>query len=143
MVESDDYFLPESFVRERIGARHGLSILRIPAAGAARRIAWFEDWSRQYRERPGTVFLSGDGLLLYPFRDTLVGSGVNADRIRIRKRFSITGKRLWADLAKEYDGSKCSPARSRRITNWLYDGRLLGRCGQGGGALPGEGDRAR
>jgi ferredoxin-NADP reductase len=88
MVESDDYFLPESFVRERIGARHRLSILRIPAAGTAERIAWFEDWSRQYRERPGTVFLSGDGLLLYPFRDTLVGSGVNADRIRIETFFN-------------------------------------------------------
>src|SRR5271165_2436623 len=38
MVESEDYFLPEEFVRERIG---GLSILRIPAVGSAARIGWF------------------------------------------------------------------------------------------------------
>ncbi len=85
MVESDEYFLPEDFVRERIG---GLSILRIPAAGSLERIGWFEDWSRWYEGRPGSVFLSGDGLLLYPFRDTLVESGVDADRIRIETFFN-------------------------------------------------------
>jgi ferredoxin-NADP reductase len=85
MVESEDYFLPEAFVRERIG---GLSILRIPAAGSAERIEWFEEWSRRYDGQAGSVFLSGDGLLLYPFRDTLVESGVDAERIRIETFFN-------------------------------------------------------
>ena len=85
MVESADYFLPEEFVRERIG---GLSILRIPAAGSPERIGWFEDWNKGYVGRPDSVFLSGDGLLLYPFRDTLVESGVDAERIRIETFFN-------------------------------------------------------
>lgn len=74
--ESDEYFLPEAFVRNRIsGICNSLDLVRVPAERLPR-----EEWlktnkttilNRIFRDRPETVFLSGDGFLLTEFRDAL------------------------------------------------------------------------
>jgi len=74
--ESDEYFLPEAFVRERIsGLCNRSDVVRVPAERQLR-----EEWlktnkagmlNRVLQNRPGTVFLSGDGFLLTEFRDAL------------------------------------------------------------------------
>jgi ferredoxin-NADP reductase len=76
LVESDEYFLPEAFIRERLAnlCRH-LGIVRVPADHIQR-----ESWLRLHKdalyerilqEYPATVFLSGDGRLLSELRDVL------------------------------------------------------------------------
>ena len=76
LSQSDKYFLPESFVHERIpnGCKH-FEVLRIPADTDGR-----ESWLSSHRnaflkhmlsEQPSTAFLSGDGFLLSEFRDAM------------------------------------------------------------------------
>jgi ferredoxin-NADP reductase len=76
LSESDDYFLPESFIRERVGdSCKKLEIVRVPADTVER-----EKWLGLHKDellrgmlanRPATVFLSGDGYLLSTVRDVL------------------------------------------------------------------------
>jgi ferredoxin-NADP reductase len=76
ITESDEYFLPEAFVRERIAAFcKDFEVLRVSANSAQR-----ENWLRTHRnsivkqllsDSPATVFLSGDGFLLSELRDAL------------------------------------------------------------------------
>jgi ferredoxin-NADP reductase len=76
LSESDEYFLPESFVRERIpsNCKH-FEVVRIPIDIASR-----ESWLKVHRnsllekmvsEQPSAAFLSGDGFLLSEFRDAI------------------------------------------------------------------------
>lgn len=93
MRESDRYFLPEAMVRElahlevqfedlpRVG-----SFDRIGAAKAAlvRRLA---------HGRPESVFLVGDGAVLYPMREQLAATGVPLECIRIESFFNNPEKK--------------------------------------------------
>lgn len=91
LVESDRYFLPEAFVRERAAGCCGLDVIHLPAPGAPERTAWFENWIRQFMEQarqPDTAFLSGDGLLLFSCRDLLLSRGVPANHIRLETFFN-------------------------------------------------------
>jgi ferredoxin-NADP reductase len=76
LSESDKYFLPESFVRERIptGCKH-FEVVRIPADTDGRE-SWLSSHQdsflkRMLSEPPSTAFLSGDGFLLSEFRDAM------------------------------------------------------------------------
>jgi ferredoxin-NADP reductase len=76
ITESDEYFLPESFVRERISALCGhFEVIKVPTASEQRE-SWLSTQrdtllNRIRREEPATAFLSGDGFLLAEFRNAL------------------------------------------------------------------------
>jgi len=90
LVESDQYFLPEAFVRERAAGCCSLEVIHLPPAGTPERTAWFENWSPQFIQgkQPDAAFLSGDGLLLFSFRDLLLARGMSADQIRLETFFN-------------------------------------------------------
>ena len=91
LVESDQYFLPEAFVRERAAGYCHLEVIHLPRTGTPERTAWFENWSRQFIEQgkpPDAAFLSGDGALLFSFRDLLLSRGISADQLRLETFFN-------------------------------------------------------
>ena len=76
LCESDEYFLPASFIQERIPTHcKGVETVRVPAKATDR-----ESWLANHRdallkqilaEKPTTAFFSGDGFLLSNFRDAM------------------------------------------------------------------------
>ncbi len=76
LVESDDYFLPLSFVRERLPEGTVQFERTVATADAPDRADWYAREEKSLldtllREKPAAVFLSGDGFLLSRFRDAL------------------------------------------------------------------------
>lgn len=74
--ESDKYFLPESFVRERIPSRSKhFEVVRV-SGNTNSRESWLADHRNSFlkhvlSEQPSAIFLSGDGFLLSDFRDAI------------------------------------------------------------------------
>ncbi|HLJ87101.1 MAG TPA: FAD-dependent oxidoreductase [Candidatus Angelobacter sp.] len=97
ILESGDYFLPESFVRERIhGCYRNFDIRFAPPVASAARRDWLADLldeigSHSLENRPGAAFLAGDGTLVFAMRERLTQLGV-AD-IRIETFFNHQEKK--------------------------------------------------
>lgn len=96
-LESEEYFLPESFVRERIHGRcRSFTVRPAPPVHSADRRAWLRDLleeiaTQSRNRRPRSAFLSGDGLLVLAMRGSLAGLGI-AD-IRVETFFNHQEKK--------------------------------------------------
>jgi ferredoxin-NADP reductase len=74
LTEREDYFLQPAFVRERTGL--DVMIERVPPVNHVERPAVGDAvLTKHLSHQPDTVFLSGDGALIYPWRERL------ADRV--------------------------------------------------------------
>jgi ferredoxin-NADP reductase len=98
LLEGDDYFVPSSFVRERIYGRcRSLTVRPAPPAGSAQREDWLESFLKEITsshsmiDRTGSVFVSGDGMLVFAMRNRFSMLGV-AD-IRIETFFNHQEKK--------------------------------------------------
>jgi ferredoxin-NADP reductase len=84
----EDDFVGEAFVREALGQlAEQLSIEPAPAVGHPERA----DHAIACALRgspPGAAFLSGDGAVVHPLRDALVGLGVPGELVRIESFFN-------------------------------------------------------
>ncbi len=90
-VPARDYFIPESKAREMIPS--GCKDFRlevIPDTQAVERPAAVRALIREMAEKglPESVFLSGDGNVLYPLRDDLISAGVPESGIRLECFFN-------------------------------------------------------
>jgi ferredoxin-NADP reductase len=75
LVERDDYFLSPDFVRDRTGL--DVVIERVPAVNHVERPAVGNSLlAKHLAHQPDTVFLSGDGALIYPWRERLADCAV-------------------------------------------------------------------
>jgi ferredoxin-NADP reductase len=94
LVQSADYFLPEPFVHE---AASGVTVQieRIPPVGHPERLAVAQSVLDRLlrRGRPESVFLSGDGAVLYPLRDRLGTAGISPDQVRLESFFNNPERR--------------------------------------------------
>jgi ferredoxin-NADP reductase len=77
ICESDNYFLPESFVRDRISQFRGTFDVIHVSTEANRRENWLQAnknamVGRIREQKPQTLFLSGDGLILAELRDAVL-----------------------------------------------------------------------
>lgn len=103
LVESEAYFLREDFVRARLSASlaqsqsPSLPLLRapIPPVRHPERLAVAQaELERLLADGvPESVFLSGDGDVLFPLRDRLVAAGVSDGAIRLECFFNNPGKK--------------------------------------------------
>lgn len=91
LVERDDYFLPEALVRERLPP--GLASFRVARAlpvdhpeRLAEARALVVDLLAT-KPRPESVFLSGDGALIFPLREQLVAAGLPDGSVRAESYF--------------------------------------------------------
>ncbi len=90
--EREEYFLPESFVREQVeGKCNSFEIIQVPSDGDERK-----DWltvhkdqfiSRMLEQKHETAFLCGDGVLLSRFRDALLENAADPFEIRVETFF--------------------------------------------------------
>ena len=90
-VESDAYFLPESFVLKVIPSGCGsFRIQRAPVIGHPERLAVARGAIRTMLNKgcPESAFLSGDGALLYALKDELIAEGVGEGAVRIETFFN-------------------------------------------------------
>lgn len=91
-VESKDYFIPEAFIEEVISSHcREFQIEVIPPVNHAGRLGCARSFLHQKLEemgRPDTVFLSGDGAVLYPFREDLLSEGLSEGQIRMECFFN-------------------------------------------------------
>lgn len=99
MVESENYFIPHAFVREVCGEiGTGFDSLQIPSVNHPERLNRagdaFEALIR--KGRPENAFLSGDGALLYPFKEILTAAGAEERRIKIECFFNNPFKKVGA-----------------------------------------------
>jgi ferredoxin-NADP reductase len=83
---SDDDFVPAAMVRELAGLP--VEQVTIPPVGHPERVAAGCAALAQLSGRPESVFLSGDGALLYPLRDRLAAAGVPVENVRIESFFN-------------------------------------------------------
>lgn len=91
-VESEGYFLPQGWVRERVGAfGASLEIVAAPPVGHPERPTLAVDVALRALAEGGfeSAFLSGDGAVLHPLRQALshVG-GLSPERVRIECFFN-------------------------------------------------------
>ncbi len=99
MVESEDYFIPRPFVGEICAAvAADLKVESIPSVNHSERPAKaMEIFAKLLREsRPENAFLSGDGALLYPFKEQLTAAGTDEKRIKIECFFNNPFKKITA-----------------------------------------------
>jgi ferredoxin-NADP reductase len=95
LVEDDDYFLREDFVRARLPWSLPMARVAIPRVKHPERVATaLAEIDRLLGEGlPESVFLAGDGDVLYPLRDRLIAEGVGDDVIRIESFFNNPNKK--------------------------------------------------
>jgi ferredoxin-NADP reductase len=92
-----DDFVAEPFVRERLaqpiaaGARAELRIGALPPVHHPERLvaglAHFQ--SMPWFDPPSSVYLTGDGALLYPFAEAVTGAGLSGTRVNIESFFNV------------------------------------------------------
>lgn len=92
IAESARYFLPFDLVIARlnqIGIRNVAVKETLPVAAperAAKALGLIDEILAA--EMPRSVFLSGDGAIIYPLRDRLMGAGIDRDHIRLECFFN-------------------------------------------------------
>lgn len=90
-VESSDYFIPQSFVRNR-AAHNGtnLQVTLIPSLNHADRLSAalksFKSALDNFQAE--SAFLSGDGSLLYPFQEELLSRGIKQEQVKLECFFN-------------------------------------------------------
>lgn len=92
LVSSDEYFVPESFVLERLPQQcRSFERLVVPLDRAAR-----ADWLMRHQDhllqaaladRPNALYLSGDGFLLAAFRNAIRERGEDAPKLMVESFF--------------------------------------------------------
>ena len=90
-VESDDYFLPPSFVRSSLGGRwQNFGVAAAPAVTESTRASSAMTVLDRSLESalPYTAFLAGDGAVIYPLRDRLVAAGMQKEHIHLEAFFN-------------------------------------------------------
>lgn len=98
IAESTRYFLPFDFVIARLdqlGVRN-LAVKEAPPVAnpsrAARALCLIDELLAV--EVPNSAFLSGDGAIIYPLRDRLLGAGVLSDNIRMECFFNNPERKM-------------------------------------------------
>ena len=90
-VQSPDYFLPPDFAREALAACcRRFSVTAAPPAGdpsrlAAALAALESAWAGAL---PASAFLAGDGAVIYPLREKLVGLGMAREQVQLEAFFN-------------------------------------------------------
>lgn len=90
-VESDDYFLPSSFVRDSLtGYCAHFSVAAAPATGDSARLdsALALLACSLGSTLPGSAFLAGDGAVIYPLRERLTAAGMQKENIHLEAFFN-------------------------------------------------------
>ena len=90
-VESDDYFLPPSFVQSLLSRRcQNFGVVANREVGDATRVASALAMLERSLESilPSTAFLAGDGAVIYPLRDRLIAAGMQRESIRVEAFFN-------------------------------------------------------
>ncbi len=92
LAESDDYFVSEEFVRERLPEACGSFERILVPADKQERAAWLAREQQSLlktamRDKPRAAYLSGDGSLLAAFRDALRGLEADAPAIFVESFF--------------------------------------------------------
>lgn len=97
LIESLNYFLPLSFIEQRLGSICGGYFTKIiHGAGHPQRLNQSIKLFKLFLEdRMGEmIFLSGDGDLLYPFKNELLVQGFNDSQIKIECFFNNPFKKI-------------------------------------------------
>jgi ferredoxin-NADP reductase len=95
LVEREDYFLREDYVRARLPWSLPMTRVLIPGIKQAERVAA----ARVELERvlddglPESAFLAGDGDVLYPLRERLLAAGVGDGALRLECFFNNPSKK--------------------------------------------------
>lgn len=97
-VESGNYFVPELFVKTGLTEKTDFKVEIVPPANHPDRLGSANKILAKAMDGKvlKSVFLSGDGALLYPFRDALTASGVNERQIKIECFFNNPFKKIGA-----------------------------------------------
>ncbi len=98
LAESSEYFLPQTFVRNMVAGAVRFDLEIIPSVNHPERFrkaqiilkTALEEW------QPQSMFLSGDGALLYPFQEELVNRGVAEKQIKLECFFNNPFKKVAA-----------------------------------------------
>jgi ferredoxin-NADP reductase len=90
LVESEDYFLPDAWVRGRLPAELRYRRAPLPPSGHPARV---EAALAMVRELivdgvPESVFLAGDGAVLHPLRELFAAAGVAEGNVRLEAFFN-------------------------------------------------------
>ncbi len=96
-VESENYFIPPSFVRDICSSVDlDFSIEALPSVNHPERLSRaLAVLARLIQEvRPASVFLSGDGNLLYPIKEQLMASQIEEKQIKIECFFNNPFKKI-------------------------------------------------
>jgi ferredoxin-NADP reductase len=90
-VESEDYFLPPSFVQSLLRRRcQNFGVAATREVGDATRVASALAFLERSLEStlPSTAFLAGDGAVIYPMREKLVAAGMQKENIHLEAFFN-------------------------------------------------------
>ena len=91
LIESDDYFLPPSFVQNLLGRRcQNFGVAAAREVGDATRIGSALAILERSLEStlPSTAFLAGDGAVIYPMRERLIAPGMQKENIHLEAFFN-------------------------------------------------------
>lgn len=97
LMESPQYFIPETFVRNLIiEFSLNFNIFTIPAVNGVERLeSGLSIIRKSFENRvPEQVFLSGDGALLYPFKEEFKSKGLEESKIKIECFFNNPFKKV-------------------------------------------------
>jgi hypothetical protein len=95
-IESKEYFLPDAWVREALPSSCGsFTIQTAPPVHHPERAAEARQVLKELLEEevPDSVFLSGDGTVLYPLAEQLAVAGVPQERVRLECFFNNPQRR--------------------------------------------------
>jgi ferredoxin-NADP reductase len=90
-VESEDYFLPPSFVQSLLRRRcQNFGVAATREVGDATRVGSALAMLERLLEStlPSTAFLAGDGAVIYPIREKLVAAGTQKENIHLEAFFN-------------------------------------------------------
>ena len=91
LIESNDYFLPPSFVRSLLGRRcQDFGVAATREVGDATRVGSALAMLERSLEStlPSTAFLAGDGAVIYPMRERLIAAGMRKENIHLEAFFN-------------------------------------------------------
>jgi ferredoxin-NADP reductase len=90
-VESEDYFLPPSFVQSLLRRRcQNFGVAATREVGDATRVGSALAMLERLLEStlPSTAFLAGDGAVIYPVRERLIAAGMQKENIHLEAFFN-------------------------------------------------------
>jgi ferredoxin-NADP reductase len=92
---SRDYFLPDTFVSESLGARSELRTALIPAVGDTARVQTACALALEFSgaARYDAALCAGDGAVIYPLRNALVERGLLEQRVLLESFFNNPAKK--------------------------------------------------